>query len=356
MSLSRAAASDTGPDSTTINSTAPDNTGFDADGFWLTGQCFDDQPLVTLWPHWCERRDGLSLAASLDRGEILVDGQRCHDASLVLRAGQGFAFWLPGHQEGPADTRWQLLWQSHELMAVHKPPGLAVSRTTRNTYDTLINLVRRQSPATEAHLLHRLDAETSGILVLAKHSAANKRWKKRFDRLLQRKCYLALVYGQPDWQQLDFECYLAERRDSPIRCQMHVVDPEQDQTACVGAAKLSRTLFQCLASQAGMTLVQCELKSGRKHQLRTQLAALGHPIVADKIYAHGGRYYLQRLQQALTPAEIADLGASHHLLHAWQIELNAYGQRFDIQDDQLSEQWPAWVQQWLKRTRSQPPL
>tara|TARA_R110002167_G_scaffold2226_2_gene11362 strand:+ start:1192 stop:2217 length:1026 start_codon:yes stop_codon:yes gene_type:complete len=331
----------------TVDGASVDGASVERDGFWLTGQLFEDQPLATLWQYWCERRDGLSFEASLNNGWIHIDEHCCQDASIPLLAGQEFAFWLPQHREGKADTDWQLLWQSNELMAVHKPPGLPVSRTTRNLYNTLINLVRRQSPATNAHLLHRLDAETSGILLLAKHSAADKRWKKRFNTLLQRKSYLALVYGKPDWQQLDFECHLAERQDSAIRCQMYVVDPEQHQPLLSGSAKLSRTLFQCLAAKDGLTLVQCELKTGRKHQLRAQLAALGHPIVADKIYAHGGRFYLQRLQQALTSEEIAELGASHHLLHAWQVELSAYGQQFHVQDDQLSNEWPTWVRDWL---------
>ncbi|MCV6588898.1 MAG: RluA family pseudouridine synthase [Marinobacterium sp.] len=244
-----------------------------------------------------------------------------------LQAGQVVSVNLPAHPEAEVNTDWQLIWQNDELMAVYKPPLLPVSRTTRNLHNTLISLVRRQTPHYNAHLLHRLDTETDGLLLIAKNSAADCKWKKQLSTLILRKRYHANIYGVPAWQQKELICALSERIGSEIRSQMYVVD--ETQPTLYPKPKQSHSRFRRLAVKGGRALIECELITGRKHQIRAQLAHLGHPIVADKIYAHQGYYYLQRLaltrqQQEFTDAEIAALGGPHHQLTAVALEIQPY--------------------------------
>lgn len=318
----------------------------DTAGFWLEGQVFESQPLKTLWFHWHLQASESDWQQALASGQVRLDQspQTSLDADRMLIPGQRYAFFKPDHLEAPVDTGWKLLWQNHELMAVHKPAHLPVSRTTRNLYNTLISLVRRNTQYTDAHLLHRLDAETSGLMLLAKNSHCDRKWKKRLHKLMVSKRYRAWIWGQPDWQEHTASCYLAEHPESPIRSRIFCVTEAQlQQPHDWIKPKLSQTRFRvlehaCFKGQP-VTLVECELLTGRRHQIRTQLAALGHPIIGDKIYSFGGFFYLKRLEQDLRADDYAQLGASHQLLHASDVLLNVYGERLHITNTEWPSEW-----------------
>ena len=109
----------------------------------------------------------------------------------------------------------------------------------------------------------------------------------------------------------------SSQNNSAIRSQMHVVP--------AGEGKESRTRFKCLSTKVeegiSYSLIECEIFTGRKHQIRAQLAYLGYPIVGDKIYSNSGEFYLKRLDKTLTDADHQALLTPHHLLHAYEIHL-----------------------------------
>ncbi|EPJ49674.1 MAG: hypothetical protein OFPI_23480 [Osedax symbiont Rs2] len=264
---------------------------------------------------------------------ISIDGVQATTQSPVS-AGQTLCIELKQHFEQVVNCQWLLIWENSEIMALYKPELLAVSRTTRNLHNTLIGLVRRQSPYPNAQLLHRLDIETSGLILLAKDSQSDKKWKPQLAQLITTKIYHAIVKGVPDWRQYDCETQLAERLDSEIRCKMYVVDELQDR-AQYRKPKQSRTLFKLLKSQGDYSLIQCQLFTGRKHQIRAHLAHLGLPIVGDKIYSHEGHYFLKRLASTggLSPADYSKLGAKNHLLRAVHLSLQLSDQMQPLQID-----------------------
>nr|WP_232846433.1 RNA pseudouridine synthase [Amphritea pacifica] len=213
-------------------------------------------------------------------------------------------------------------------MAVYKPHLLPVSRTTRNLYNTLISLVRRQTPYYDARLLHRLDSETAGVILLAKHASADRQWKPRLDQLIIEKVYHAWVTGIPLWQSKTLVCELSERADSAIRSQVYVVDGS-DRKHFV-KPRHSKTAFRVLYSEAGNALIECRLYTGRKHQIRAQLSYLGHPVVGDKIYGHRGYFYLKRIEEGLDATDFRVLGSRYHRLQAVELTLNIDGERVPI--------------------------
>ncbi len=292
--------------------------------------------------------DAQSWQALLQEGLIEVDGITVL-SNQTLESGQHLKYTVLNYQEAPVDTGWQLLWEGQDIFAVHKPANLPVSRTTRNVYNTLIQLVRRESDWPDAHLLHRLDLETSGIILLAKTKQGASTWQPKISQLLDRKIYHAVVTGKPEWEQIRYECVLNTRKDSPIRCQMHVCDVDEK-------GKHSETLFRILSTTNDdegneFSIVECELLSGRKHQIRAHLSSLGFPIVGDKIYSNGGEFYLKRLQDAVTIDDEKQLQTEHHLLHAYQVTLNLEeGEKHTLTDNDYSKTWTEFCQkEGLKR-------
>lgn len=279
----------------------------------------DDSSITGFLSSRLAKREVEQLFCAFAEGRIRVNGFVAEPTqSLVI--GQQISLYLPSHQEAEVDANWRILWQNDELMKVYKPALLPVSRTTRNLYQTLISLIRRETVYSDARLLHRMDTETSGVMLIAKDKNADQKWKKHFQQLVRRKVYHAWVDGNPAWDRLTFECELSEKVDSGIRSQMYVVDHR-----CVAdypKPKSSKTAFRVIQRQANRSLIECELLTGRKHQIRAHLAHLGSPIIGDKIYSHDGRFYLKRLQQPLSADDFAVLGAEHHLLESVLLELN----------------------------------
>jgi 23S rRNA pseudouridine1911/1915/1917 synthase len=257
----------------------------------------------------------------------------------ILTAGQELSFVIADYEEDTVDTRWSLLWQDDELLAVHKPGNLPVHRTTRNVFNTLTALVRRESDWPEAQLLHRLDQETAGIILFVKNKQSALFWQPNFAQLLKEKIYHAVVYGEPTWQVHTSTTRLSTVKDSSIRCQMHV-DPID------GSGKRSITHFKCIERKGAYSIIECKLETGRKHQIRAHLAHLGHPIVGDKIYAHRGQYYLRRLQDQLTEQDEQMILTSHHLLVAQRVTLNRSLRglpEVTITDTQYPSEWVSFL-------------
>lgn len=295
--------------------------------------CYEGAESLSVAEFLCTRlalADVARLPALCERGCLQLDGRRVKLEQSLAKAAL-LSVSLPGHVEEEVNDRWVLLWQNSELMALFKPHCLPVSRTTRNLYRTLISLVRRQTSYHDARLLHRLDAETAGVILLAKDAAADRRWKPRLKELMCKKIYHAWVEGVPSWQSKLFECALSERKGSAIRSQVYVVD----MTSSLAADQYlkprpSKTLFRVLRSESNRTLLACQLLTGRKHQIRAQLSYLGHPIVGDKIYAHQGAFYLKRIEQGLNEVDFTALGSAHHLLQSAALTLDFEGDQVEI--------------------------
>jgi 23S rRNA pseudouridine1911/1915/1917 synthase len=283
------------------------------------------------------------------KGTIEVDGIIVSKDVLLL-AGQVVRYTINDYQEAEVDDAWSPVWSNADIAAIHKPANLPVNRTTRNVYNTLIQLLRRESPWPDAHLLHRLDLETSGLMLIAQNNAMARQYQSKLGHVIKRKLYRAVVIGKPDWQIKDFICDLGTLDESQggslIRSQMHVLPK--------GDGKESRTRFNVLATKikegVSYSLIECELFTGRKHQIRAQLAHLGHAIVGDKIYSNGGEFYLRRLEKALTDADYETLLTPHHLLHAYEIHLfNLWQTGGDnetdvliLRDDDFPKSWQAF--------------
>lgn len=166
----------------------------------------------------------------------------------------------------------QVLYEDKYLLAVSKPSGLL---TIQDGYQPELPHVRQLLEAQFGHLLivHRLDRETSGLLLLARSAAAHQHISVQFEKHTVQKNYLAIIRGVPGWQSKDVNLPL---RSSVGRRKRTIVDQKN--------GKPARSLLDVLGNSQDYSLIQAKPSTGRTHQIRAHLYALGYPILGDSLY------------------------------------------------------------------------
>lgn len=170
-----------------------------------------------------------------------------------------------------------ILHEDTDILVVVKPPGLLTMGTaaekTRTAYFILTEYVRGggSRARNRIFIVHRLDRETSGILVFARNEAAKRHLQDHWDET--RKRYLAVVHGRCEKDSDTITSYLAETRAYRV---YSTTNPAQ--------GRLSRTEYRVLKSTSRFSLLEIDLLTGRKHQIRVHLAGIGHPVVGDRRY------------------------------------------------------------------------
>jgi 23S rRNA pseudouridine1911/1915/1917 synthase len=205
-----------------------------------------------------------------------------------------------------------------------------VHPTARYFRSTVVKLLEAQRPGERSYLAHRLDRETSGVLLLTKHLDADRHVKRQFagidpttNRASKRrfvdKTYVALTKGWPERDAFRVELPLEEDTSSSLRVKMRVARPGEGLTAATNCTVLGR---RSRANGDRYALVACGLETGRQHQIRVHLAASGHPLVGDKLYGPDDRLHARSSDGELTEADLALLELPRHGLHAQRLELD----------------------------------
>lgn len=218
----------------------------------------------------------------------------------------------------PLDVR--VVHEDEDLLVVAKPPGLPVHPAGHYFAHTLWGVLRARG-YDSLHFLSRLDRETSGLLLVARNSAAAARYQRLAGEGGVGKTYLVAVEGDFP-ESLDATGWLEADSASVIRKKRRFSRIRPDAADAQDAA----THFRCLCRHDGLSLVQAELATGRTHQIRATLCSLGFPVVGDKIYGRDETWFLRFRDDCLTPADRVALRLDHQALHAWRLTVRLPGQ------------------------------
>ena len=229
-----------------------------------------------------------------------------------LKAGEIVQLWrIPPDSESDAILEPAVILEDSEVLILNKPAGLSIHPSARYLYRTRTYWLRKQGAGPPlAHPCHRLDRETSGVVLCAKTKPVESSLKTQFMHGQINKWYLAIVSGKPP-HQFDMRFPLALQGERGLVHIRMVNDPE---------GLPSETLAQRIAwdPKTNRSLILCEPKTGRQHQIRVHLAELGFPIVGDKLYEMGDAYF-DAFTKGTPEVENIPLAHERHALHAWQI-------------------------------------
>ncbi len=264
----------------------------------------------------------------ISKGRILVNGEPMIKTAGEIEGEIEFIYFEPitkGLVPNHIDE---------EFVLFDKPSGVLIHPQTKKTPYSLIDELKYQF-GMDANIAHRIDQETSGLVLCAKNKQSERELKMMFQERDMKKKYLAMVHGEFK-DSISVEAPLLRSRAQSALVRMVV---KVDETG-----KASKTDFKPLEyfPDLDMTLVECSPHTGRQHQIRVHLFHVKHPIVGDPIYAQSEENIVNFLDRVLTPQDrINNSGAKRLLLHASELEFSLYGKEYHFKTkvDFLNEVW-----------------
>src|ERR1700730_12327950 len=233
----------------------------------------------------------------IEAGLVLLNA-RIAKGSQRLRGGERLTVEVqsrPPLRVAPESIPLDILYEDEDVVVVNKPAGMTVHAGAGNAHGTLVNALlgrgqalSQSGDALRPGIVHRLDKDTSGIILVAKNDAAHAKLGEAFRRRTVQKTYIALVQGllREDRGRID----LAIGRDPKRRVRI-----TGRRTLVFANAREARTDWQALARIGTTTLVEVQLHTGRTHQIRVHFSALHHPVVGDTLYGAAARLHVGKI-------------------------------------------------------------
>ncbi len=251
------------------------------------------------------------------KGRLFVDGKVMSKTAGEIEGEFEFIMFDP-ISRGLLPT-----YEHDEFVVFDKPSGVLIHPQNRNTPYSLIDELKYQY-GRDANIAHRIDQETSGLVLCARNKISERDIKMMFQERDMKKKYIAMVHGKMD-SEITIEAPLLRQQDDSAIVRM-VVKVHDD-------GKASKTYIKPLKyfPKYDTTLVECSPYTGRQHQIRVHLFHVKHPIVGDPIYGQSQNDIVKFLDKQISAQErIEKSGAKRLLLHANELEFNLYEASFHI--------------------------
>jgi RluA family pseudouridine synthase len=251
------------------------------------------------------------------RGEVTLN-EKPSTPLKILQPGDCIAYQLV-LKEPPVNKDIKLLYEEKSFLVATKPgnlPSHADGNYIKNTFIYLLTQTLRQKGwRGDVRLVHRLDRETSGLMVVAKDKECHRMLSGQFEKGEVRKEYLALAQGTLTPGTFEVDGPIGRSTQSQISIRRQVL------AAGTPGARPSRTLFETLQHLGESTLLRCVPQTGRTNQIRVHLESIGHPILGDRLYGRSDEEFLEFVRAAKKGNEIppAPGGAPRLMLHAHRL-------------------------------------
>lgn len=266
-------------------------------------------------------------AGMIDKERILVNGRACRP-SRVVRAGDRIDYVPRREPEPPVTVEIPRLWDDAHLLAVNKPPNLPVHPSGRYFRNTLLCVLLAERGETldepGIRIVHRLDRETSGVVLFGKTRVATAFLARQFERHRVEKEYLLIAHGLPEDDLFTVNASLGAAPASRVRKAVGVA-PE-------GEGRPARTDFAVLARGPQHSLLSARPRTGRLHQIRVHARHAGFPVVGDKLYGLDEELFLKLAAgESYSEEDRARLLLDRQCLHAWHLRFEHPGTREPFQ-------------------------
>lgn len=270
-----------------------------------------DRALAALLPTYSRER----LKALISSGQVTSGGQLSRDPSAKAKEGASFSISVPppavAHNEAQ-DIPIEIVFEDDHLLVVDKPAGMVVHPAAGNYDGTMVNALLHHCQGrlsgiggvARPGIVHRIDKDTSGLLVVAKTDPAHEGLAAQFAKHSIERRYAAIVAGLPKTGSGTVDANLA--RSSTDRKKIAIVS--------VGRGKRAVTHWRLVETLKQAALMECQLETGRTHQVRVHMASIGHPLLGDPVYGRSRsehREVLKRLEFARQALHAARLGFVH---------------------------------------------
>jgi 23S rRNA pseudouridine1911/1915/1917 synthase len=255
------------------------------------------------------------LKALIRSGAVERQGSAVRDPALKVKGGEALRVAVPeqspAHNE-PQDIPLTIVFEDEHLLVVDKPAGLVVHPAAGNLDGTLVNALLHHCAGklsgiggvARPGIVHRIDKDTSGLLVVAKTDVAHEGLARQFAAHSIDRRYLAIVNGVPNASAGVVDAPLA--RSPTNRKKIAIVEGSRGKRAV--------THWKRLEVLRDAALVECRLETGRTHQVRVHMASLGHPLLGDPVYGRSGKSHgklLKELEFHRQALHAAELGFTH---------------------------------------------
>lgn len=273
-----------------------------------------DQALARLLPEYSRNR----LQEWMRSGHVTVDGNPAA-AKTKVWGGERISVAPQAspstERHDPEDIPLQVVFEDADILVIDKPAGLVVHPGSGNWSGTMLNALLRHAPALSgiprAGIVHRLDKDTSGLLVVAKTIPAQVNLVRQLQARSVTREYVAVVHG-------------VVRVDGEVEAPIGRHPVQRTRMAVVASGKPARTFYFVEETGNAWSRLRCRLESGRTHQIRVHLSSIGHPLIGDPVYGGAQRKSMPEFErQALHAAKLALVHPSSGQTMKWEAPLPA---------------------------------